>query len=106
LEEIQKAHQRGDTSQVLIQWFSFNIHGDEAAGTETALKLLYSLAVTDAFTEQVIIIDPCLNPDGRERFVTRINPLLHTNQLFDPQDLTYHQPWPQGRFNHYLADLN
>ncbi|MDW8287546.1 MAG: zinc carboxypeptidase, partial [Flammeovirgaceae bacterium] len=54
----------------------------------------------------IIIIDPCENPDGRERYVgwyvqTRgnyINPTLHSWE--------HTEPWPTGRFNHYVFDLN
>jgi hypothetical protein len=54
----------------------------------------------------VVVIDPCLNPDGRERYVNFYNP-IH-NQTPDPLRFTreHAEPWPAGRSNHYYFDLN
>lgn len=93
-----------------IVWLSYNIHGDEAAGTEAALKTLYYL-ITNEDAQQwledvVVILDPCENPDGRDRYVNWYN--MVQNQPANPtlNSIEHHQPWPGGRFNHYLFDLN
>src|SRR6185436_17628752 len=56
--------------------------------------------------ESLVVIDPLQNPDGRARF-------LATNRLAqaaapDPEPIAaeHDQPWPGGRSNHYLFDLN
>ena len=57
----------------------YSIHGDEASGTEAAVLLLYHLAagagpeIESVLDETVTIINPMLNPDGRDRFVDWAN---------------------------------
>lgn len=90
----------------------YSIHGDEASGTEAAILLLYHLAagrgpeVEAALNDAVTIINPMLNPDGRDRFVDRANGNRGGTPTADPQDREHNQPWPEGRTNHYLFDLN
>jgi Zinc carboxypeptidase len=102
----------GDTSAPAIVWLSYNVHGDEPSPSEAAMETLYNLVnpsnpdVKEWLQHVVVIIDPCLNPDGHDRYVD------HYNEVADsPPDLTtyareHHQPWPAGRFNHYYFDLN
>jgi hypothetical protein len=93
-----------------IVWLSYNVHGDEAAGTEAALKTLYYLITNENaqkwLEDVVVILDPCENPDGRDRYVNWYN--MVANYPPNPQinSSEHHQPWPGGRFNHYLFDLN
>ena len=60
--------------QPTIVWFGGSIHGFELSGSEGVLKLLEHLTTRDdAATQQVldntvILIDPMLNPDGRDAF--------------------------------------
>ncbi|MFZ1333890.1 MAG: M14 family zinc carboxypeptidase, partial [Saprospiraceae bacterium] len=53
-----------------IVWLSYNVHGNETSGTEAALNTYYKLMTDKNFDvllkDLIIIIDPCLNPDGRE----------------------------------------
>ena len=69
---------------------------------------LYDLVTTKkAWLENtIVIIDPCINPDGRDRYVNWYNQVKSTP--FDvTQDAKEHnEPWPGGRPNHYLFDLN
>ena len=54
----------------LIVWLSFNVHGNEFAGAESALTVAYELVnPSNATTKEwlkntIVILDPCLNPDG------------------------------------------
>ncbi len=95
---------------VLFQGYS--IHGNEASGTEASLVYLYHLAagrgpaVDDALRQTVILFVPMLNPDGRDRFVDWVNGWRGTTPTADPRDREHNEPWPQGRTNHYLFDLN
>src|SRR6056297_1052679 len=59
-----------------IVWLSYGVHGNEASSAEAALQTAYRMAAaedeeTSQFrNEAVTIIDPILNPDGRDRYVT------------------------------------
>ncbi len=96
----------------IIIWLGYNIHGDEAASTEAALKTLHLLATSENDTikkwldETVILLDPCLNPDGRERYVQYHRQWQHVLPNTDPQTLAHQTDFPHGRYNHYLFDLN
>ncbi|MGQ9560961.1 MAG: M14 family metallopeptidase [Candidatus Oleimicrobiaceae bacterium] len=96
----------------LVVWLSFNVHGNEASGTEAALQVAYQLtAGTDAQTEAllrdlVVILDPVLNPDGRERYVSFYSRTVGSKPNPDPDAAEHHEPWPGARSNHYYFDLN
>jgi hypothetical protein len=97
--------------QLPIIWLSYNVHGDEAAATEAALATLERLVSDDETIQQwleevIVIIDPCINPDGRDRYAMWINQVTNFPSNPDISALEHHQPWPGGRFNHYLFDLN
>ncbi|MFY9242671.1 MAG: M14 family zinc carboxypeptidase [Polaribacter sp.] len=91
-----------------IVWLSYNVHGNEASSTEASMLTLYELVTTKkAWLENtVVIIDPCINPDGRDRYVNWFNQVKSTpfNAVQDAKE--HHEPWPGGRPNHYLFDLN
>ena len=96
----------------LVAYLGFSIHGDEASGTEASLLLLYHLAagsgkqIDDILKNTVLIIDPMFNPDGRDRFVNWVNGNRGRVPTSDTQDREHNQPWPRGRTNHYLFDMN
>lgn len=95
-----------------IVWLSYNVHGNEPSSTEAAMMTLYELVNPEnARTKQwlrntVVVIDPCLNPDGRERYVNWFSSV--TTKEHDPSldAREHHEPWPGGRTNHYYFDLN
>lgn len=95
-----------------IVWLSYNVHGDEAASTEAAIETLYQLVskndkkTKDWLDGLVIVIDPCLNPDGRDRYVNWFNEVASAKPNSSSDAIEHHQPYPKGRFNHYLFDLN
>ncbi|NQV78459.1 MAG: zinc carboxypeptidase [Lutibacter sp.] len=97
-----------DTSQVAIVWLSYNVHGNEAASTEASMQTLYELVTNkqDWLKNTLVIIDPCLNPDGRDRYVNWYNQTKSTPYNKDPNAFEHKEPWPRGRANHYLFDLN
>ncbi|KIO76515.1 zinc carboxypeptidase [Pedobacter lusitanus] len=98
--------------QPAILWLSYNVHGNEASSTETAMKMLYSLAegvnrqTKDWLKNTVVVIDPCLNPDGRERYINYYNAVAGVNPDANPMAREHTEPWPGGRSNHYYFDLN
>ena len=91
-----------------IVWLSYNVHGNEASGTEAAMLTLYELltAKKEWLQNTVVIIDPCINPDGRDRYVNWYNEVKATPYDTNPDAVEHHEPWPGGRANHYLFDLN
>ena len=95
-----------------IVWLSFGVHGNEAGATNSAIATLYELTdpsnteIQSWLENTIVIIDPCLNPDGYDRYTqwnrgvgNRVpNPHIETRE--------HHEPWPSGRVNHYQFDLN
>jgi hypothetical protein len=96
------------STDIAIVWLSYNVHGNEASSTEAAMLTLYKLLTThkDLLKNTVIIIDPCLNPDGRDRYVNWFNETASAPYNVDRQASEHNEPWPGGRPNHYLFDLN
>ena len=54
----------------------------------------------------VVVMDPCLNPDGHDRYVNFYNSVKGTAPNPDPASREHAEPWPGGRVNHYYFDLN
>lgn len=89
------------------------VHGNEVSSGEAAMAEAYHLlaaqgdATVDLIRrEAIVIIDPMQNPDGRARFVWQN--LLGQAAAPDPEPAAaeHDEPWPGGRSNHYLFDLN
>ena len=101
-----------DEDAPAIVWLSYNVHGNEPASSEAAMKTLYELvnpanAQSKEWLKQVVvIIDPCLNPDGRDRYVNWYTNAVGKEPNPDPQSREHQEPWPAGRSNHYNFDLN
>ena len=98
--------------EVGIVWLSYNVHGNEANSTEAAMKTLYSLVNKNNKTTQkwlentVVILDPCINPDGRDRYANWFRMIGNRWPDADPNSREHMEPWPGGRTNHYYFDLN
>ena len=111
---LQRAGQAAGTPQadVAVAWLSYNVHGDEPSSTEAALKTLHALA--DPTNDQtkarlqntVVLLDPCLNPDGRTRYTQWFRATVGATANPDPSAREHHAPWAPGRTNHYYFDLN
>lgn len=101
-----------DIRSPAIVWLSYNVHGNEPSSSEAALLTLYALtenvneSTNNLLKNTVVIIDPCLNPDGRERYVQWFNQVKGKKADADPQSREHNEPWPGGRSNHYNFDLN
>jgi hypothetical protein len=95
-----------------VVYLAYSVHGNEASGSEASLLALYHLAagqgsaVNPVLEDLIVIIDPMLNPDGRDRFVDWVNGNRGAAFTTDPQDREHNEPWPGGRTNHYWFDLN
>lgn len=107
-EEHLKALQGGGSSQISIVWLSYNVHGNESVSTEASMKTIYAL-LTDksSYLENtIVIIDPCINPDGRDRYSNWYNQYKNTPFQVDPNSKEHNEGWWSGRSNHYMFDLN
>ncbi|MXO71382.1 M14 family metallopeptidase [Alteraurantiacibacter buctensis] len=96
-----------------VTWLGYGVHGDEISSTDAALSLAYHLlaaqndtAVDRILNNTVVVIDPSQNPDGRARFVNSFMAQSGIAASGDRYSAAADQPWPGGRFNHYLFDLN
>jgi hypothetical protein len=101
-----------DENAPAIVWLSYNVHGNEPASSEAAMKTLYELVnpanvqSKEWLQHTVVIIDPCINPDGRDRYVNWFTNAVGKQPNPDPQSREHQEPWPAGRTNHYNFDLN
>ena len=92
-----------------IVWLSYNVHGNEASSSEAAMQTLFELLQPTAskwLNNTVVIIDPCLNPDGRDRYVNWFNSVVGKEANAATLAREHDEPWPGGRTNHYNFDLN
>ncbi|MCG7752336.1 M14 metallopeptidase family protein [Flavihumibacter cheonanensis] len=95
-----------------IVWLSYNVHGNETSSSEAAMLTAYELVNPSNSRSQqwlqntVVLIDPCLNPDGRDRYVNWYTTVI--GQTINPEPIAreHREPWPGGRSNHYNFDLN
>lgn len=94
--------------KIAIVWFSYNVHGNEASSTEASMLTLYKLISEKQswLANTVVIIDPCINPDGRDRYANWYNMVKATPYDINQVATEHSEPWPGGRSNHYLFDLN
>ncbi len=96
-----------------VGWLANCVHGDEPSGTDAALQVLYHLlaaqndpVVDKVFAECVVLVDPLQNPDGRDRFVHYTRQARGRWADATPLGAEHSQPWPTGRSNHALFDMN
>jgi hypothetical protein len=94
-----------------ILYFTYGIHGNESSSPEAAMWTAYDLAsgyeglegVLDAV---IVVMDPAANPDGRDRYVNFFRQAALKRPNTNRETRERREPWPGGRFNHYLFDLN
>lgn len=96
-----------------VVWLAYGVHGDEISSTDAGLALAYHLlaaqndpTVDDILSNTIVIIDPMQNPDGRNRFVNSFEAARGIAPQGDRYAAEHDQPWPGGRPNHYLFDMN
>ena len=95
-----------------VVWLSYNVHGNEPSSSEAALKTIFALldpanAKTKSWLKNIVLImDPCINPDGRDRYVNWFNSVSSAIPNPEPLSREHQEPWPGGRTNHYNFDLN
>jgi hypothetical protein len=90
----------------------YNVHGNEPSSSEAALLSAYTFTasnnpeILNYINNAVIMIDPTINPDGRDRHTQWANTYQGNPLVADPQDAEHNEYWPRGRTNHYWFDLN
>ena len=97
----------------VIVWLGYGVHGDEISSTDAGLRTAYHLLaasndpVADMIRENaLVIIDPVQNPDGRNRFLNSFTQARGLQADGYRYSAEHDQPWPGGRNNHYLFDMN
>ncbi|HVS32455.1 MAG TPA: M14 family metallopeptidase [Thermoanaerobaculia bacterium] len=107
--DVTRAAEIARTTPAVV-WLAFGVHGNESSSAEVAM-LVASTLLGDAqaaglLDDLVVLIDPLQNPDGRERYVQWYGRVRGVESNPSPDAFEHHEPWPGGRFNHYLIDLN
>jgi hypothetical protein len=111
-KHIQNLGQSTNKNDPLIIWMGYSVHGDEPSGSNAALLIAYYLAageselVNQLLKDNIILLDPSVNPDGLSRFAQWANMHKSKNLVSDPNHREHRQAWPSGRTNHYWFDLN
>ncbi|RUO25767.1 peptidase M14 [Aliidiomarina minuta] len=106
-----------DASDLLTQtpssvWIASSVHGNEISPAEASMATTYHLLADrsqktqDILDNTIIYLDPLQNPDGRERFVSRYYATVGLEPSADRLSAEHNEPWPNGRTNHYLFDMN
>lgn len=112
INNLKKArlHPGNASAGKTLVWLSYNIHGNEAVSSEAAMETIHQLVTQPKYQswleECVVIIDPCLNPDGRERYVGWYKQKTGNQPNPNPETVEHREAWPGGRYNHYYFDLN
>ena len=120
IEEIRKEHLTltdpaksilGNASPVVVL-LGYSVHGNETSSGEASLLTAYYLAANQNpetlkwLQEAVVLIEPALNPDGRDRAANWHNSYKSFPPVADPADKEHNEQWPAGRTNHFFTDLN
>ncbi|BBM87534.1 M14 family metallopeptidase [Candidatus Uabimicrobium amorphum] len=119
IEEIQQRHRSlrsGNDIDVstmpAVVYIGHSIHGNEPSGSNAALIAAYFLAaaqgeeVEKMLQNTIILLDPCMNPDGFNRFASWVNTHKSKKPTAAAICREHNEVWPRGRTNHYWFDLN
>ncbi len=121
IETIRKEHlalsdMDGDKTDIskmpTVVYQGYSIHGNESSGSNAAVLMAYYLAagqdeeVDKILDNTIILLDPCMNPDGLDRFASWVNRHKSINLVSDVASRELNEVWPGGRTNHYWFDLN
>ena len=94
-----------------VVYLSYGVHGNESSSSEAGMWTAWDLArgapeVAGVLDSLVVVMEPVVNPDGRDRYVQWYRSVAGATPDPDPQTREHREPWPGGRYNHYLFDLN
>ncbi|HSH20267.1 MAG TPA: M14 family zinc carboxypeptidase, partial [Draconibacterium sp.] len=120
LEELKALHikhaspdENISNSEVpLVINLGYGVHGNESSATNSSVLTAYYLAAAQGekidilLNQAIILVDPCLNPDGFTRHSTWANMHQSETTSGDNNSRQFDEVWPGGRGNHYWFDLN
>lgn len=120
LENIRREHLKlvdpaatvNINEQKTIVYLGYNVHGGEIAGTDAAVVAAYYLVaseedeIVNRLKETVVLVEPSLNPDGRDRATTFINGFSSAVPVANPADKIHSGGFVPHRGNHFFCDLN
>lgn len=96
-----------------VVWLAYGVHGNEVSSTDAGLLTAWHLlaardsALFDKLADGALVaIDPMQNPDGRARFVHHYRQTEGLAPAISAIAAERREPWPNGRTNHYLFDMN
>jgi hypothetical protein len=94
-------------------WLSYGVHGNEISSMDAAMMTAYHLlaAKNDPVVDKIldntlVFLDPAQNPDGRARYEQNYYATVGLEDSDDGLSAEHNEPWPTGRENHYLFDMN
>lgn len=94
-------------------WLAYGVHGNEISSSDASMMTAYHLLasrgdarVPEILNNSVVFIAPMQNPDGRDRFIHRFRTAKGLEADSDPASAEHNEPWPSGRTNHYMFDMN
>jgi hypothetical protein len=97
----------------VVVWLAHGVHGNEISSADAALLEAYHLlaargdsGVDAVLRDALVLIDPMQNPDGRARFLFQNLQGRAATPDPAPYNAEHDEPWPGGRSNHYLFDMN
>lgn len=100
------------SDKTALVWLSYSVHGNESAGSESSMQVIYDLVNPNNKEAQawlqntVVVIDPSVNPDGYSRYTHWYYNAANATVSPMRSNREHREPWPGGRANHYLFDLN
>jgi hypothetical protein len=96
-----------------VVWLLHAVHGNEISSPDAALELCHHLLAAQndpgadlVRREAIVLVDPLQNPDGRARFLASNALGRAARPDPEPASAEHDEPWPGGRGNHYLFDMN
>lgn len=111
-EHLANLQRTPDKNAPLVLWMGYSVHGNESSGSNAALLIAYYLAagqsaeIDELLNNNIVLLDPSINPDGLSRFAQWANMHKSKHLVSDPENREHQEPWPSGRTNHYWFDLN
>jgi hypothetical protein len=94
-------------------WLAYGVHGNEISSTDASIMTAYHLLASkgdarapEILDNTIVFINPMQNPDGRDRFIHRFRSAKGLEADTDRLSAEHNEPWPSGRTNHYLFDMN
>ena len=96
-----------------VVMLAYGVHGNEISSPDAAMMTAYHLlaskndkGIDSILANTIVMFDPIQNPDGRERFIHNFEIAEGLEASANPMAAEHAEPWPGGRTNHYMFDMN